>query len=161
SGSGSNQAVITYHAVVINVPVVTTGTFSFDSGAQLAAGQIIGTMTATHSPTSWAITAGNSATNFAINNTGVITLTANGVTNLSGQAGTVALTVQATNANGSGTGAAIISYQVVVANVPVVTAAAFTLDTTAQLSVAQSIGTMTASNSPTSWSITAGNSAGN
>src|SRR5215831_2259292 len=42
--------------VVVNPPVVNSATFSLDTGATLAAGQNVGTMTASNSPTSWSIT---------------------------------------------------------------------------------------------------------
>lgn len=91
-------------------PVVLNQTFSLsDTGSSWVAGKVVGTMTASRSPTSWAITAGNSAGYFAISNAGVITVTSAGVTGLAGTTGTTSLTVQATNANGSGTGTATIN----------------------------------------------------
>lgn len=79
----------------------------------VASGTVVGTMTATNNPTSWSITNFSpSGVNgyFAINNSGTITVTSTGSTNLSGQTGTAVLTVQATNAFGSGTGTATINY---------------------------------------------------
>lgn len=80
-------------------PVVTPVNFSLSLPA--TAGQIVGTVTATGSPTSWAITAGNASGYFAISNAGIITVTSAGASGLT--AGSYSLTVQATNASGSGT----------------------------------------------------------
>jgi hypothetical protein len=89
----------------LTVPVVTNGSFSLNVPA--SAGQVVGTMTATQSPTAWAIMAGNTAGYFSISNAGVITTTAAVV------AGSYSLTVSATNAAGSGSGTASIVAAVV------------------------------------------------
>jgi hypothetical protein len=103
---------------VVNPPVVNNATFSLDTGATLVTGQVIGTMTASNAPTSWAITSATIGGNFSINidfsidtQKGVIKLTAAGVSDLAHQTGTELLTVQATNAGGSGSGTATINYQ--------------------------------------------------
>jgi hypothetical protein len=85
----------------LTVPVVNSGSFNVTVPA--SAGQVVGTMTATQSPTAWAITAGNTAGYFSISNAGVITTTAAVV------AGSYSLTCRATNAAGNGTGAASIT----------------------------------------------------
>jgi hypothetical protein len=94
---------------VVIPPAVNSNTFSLDTGATLPTGFVVGTMTATNNPTSWLITAG--AGYFAIDNSGVITLTAAGAINLANQTGTAILTVQASNSGGSGSGMAWINYQ--------------------------------------------------
>jgi hypothetical protein len=96
---------------VINPPVVSNATFSLDSGATLSNGQVVGTMSATNSPTAWTITAGNSAGNFAINNSGAVLISAAGAMALHSQTGVATLTVRADNAGGFGSGTATINYQ--------------------------------------------------
>jgi hypothetical protein len=71
---------------------------------------VVGTMTASNSPTSWAITAGDASNYYDIDNSGQITVTSGGVTALNGETGTSSLTVQATNGDGSDTGTATINY---------------------------------------------------
>lgn len=85
-------------AVPLQPPVVTNGSFNITAGAGT-----VGTMSATNSPTSWAITAGNSAGYFSISSAGVITTTA------ALAAGSYSLTCRATNSAGNGTGTAAIS----------------------------------------------------
>jgi hypothetical protein len=110
---------------VVNPPVVNNATFSLDTGATLAAGQVVGTMTASNAPTAWVITGATIAGNFSIaidfsidTQKGVIKLTASGVDDLAHQTGTEILTVQATNAGGSGAGTATINYQPATQTVP-------------------------------------------
>ncbi|MDA9469628.1 cadherin repeat domain-containing protein [Bradyrhizobium sp. CCBAU 53415] len=86
-------------------PVVVGTTFNLSLPA--TSGAHVGTMTATSgTPTSWSITAGNSAGYFAIDNSGLITVTSAGASGLTAQ--TYGLTVQATNALGSNTGSVSI-----------------------------------------------------
>jgi hypothetical protein len=84
----------------LQAPVVNNGSFGVIVPASAGA---VGTMSASNNPTSWAITAGNSAGYFSINSAGVISTTAAIV------AGNYSLTVSATNAAGSGTGTASIN----------------------------------------------------
>jgi len=133
-------------------PVVTNANLNIT--LPVVNGQLVGTVTATNSPTSWSITAGNSAGYFTINNSGNITVTSAGASGLT--AGSYSLTVQATNSYGSGTGTAAIT--VAAASAPVVTNA--NLNISLPVTNGEAVGTMVATGSPTSWSITAGNSAG-
>jgi hypothetical protein len=73
-------------------PVVSPGSFTLS--LPLAAGEAVGTMTATNSPTAWSITAGDPSHYYAIDNSGNITITSAGAAAL--MAGTTVLTVQAT-----------------------------------------------------------------
>jgi hypothetical protein len=86
--------------VVSNLPVVTPANFNL--ALPTTNGFLVGIVSASNSPTSWSITAGNSSGYFAISNSGNVTVTATGASGLT--AGTYSLTVQATNAFGSGTG---------------------------------------------------------
>lgn len=70
-------------------------------------GQTVGSVTATNSPASFAITAGNASGFFAISSTGVITITAAGASGITAQ--TYNLTVSATNQQGSGSGAVSVA----------------------------------------------------
>jgi hypothetical protein len=90
-----------------SVPVVTSTVFYTFSPATNT--QAVGTISATNTPTSWAITAGNSAGDFAISNAGAITVTTQGATDLAGATNAVAftLTVTATNAAGTSAGVSI------------------------------------------------------
>jgi hypothetical protein len=91
--------------VLVSVPVVTNASFSLT--LPVHAGQVVGVMTATNSPTSWSITAGNPSGFYAIDNLGNISITPAGATGIT--AGPASLTVQATNAAGSGIGTASIT----------------------------------------------------
>jgi hypothetical protein len=136
-------------------PVVAPGSFSFTLPA--TTNQAVGSMTASAGPiTAWAFTAGNSAGFFAIDNSGNITVTSAGAAGLTAQ--TYALTAQATNAAGNGTGNCTIVVSAAAPLLPVASPAsfAFTLPTVNGFAV----GTMTATNSPTNWAITAGNTPG-
>lgn len=82
-----------------SAPVVTPTNFALTS--PVSSGTTVGTVTASGSPTSFVITAGNNG-DFAISNTGVLTTTAA----LSGR-GSVSLTVTASNASGTSTGATV------------------------------------------------------
>jgi hypothetical protein len=98
-------------APTLNPPVVNDDTLSMPtSGAGWTAGMVVGTMTASNSPTSWSITAGDASNYYDIDNSGQITVTSAGITALDGDTGTSNLTVQATNADGSDTGIATIPY---------------------------------------------------
>jgi hypothetical protein len=87
-----------------SAPVVTSENFNPSTPA--SSGGTVGTVSATNSPTSWSITAGNTAGDFAISNSGVITFTSQGATDYNGcfAQKSATLTVQATNTSGSGTG---------------------------------------------------------
>jgi hypothetical protein len=98
---------VVFVAGALTAPVVTAGNFNVSLPA--TSGQVVGTMTATQAPTSWAITAGNGAGYLSISNAGVITTTSAIV------AGSYSLTCRATNAAGNGTGAASITAAVPVA----------------------------------------------
>jgi hypothetical protein len=87
----------------LQAPVVSNGSFNLTVPA--SAGPV-GTMSASNSPTSWAITAGNAAGYFSINAAGIVSTSAAIV------AGSYSLTVSATNAAGSGTGSATIAANV-------------------------------------------------
>jgi hypothetical protein len=101
-----------------NPPVVTSVNFNLSLPA--SNGAFVGTVLATNSPTSWAITSGNSAGYFSITNVGTINVTAAGASGLS--SGTYNLTVQATNAFGSGAGTVGV-IATAAANAPVITTA--------------------------------------
>ena len=77
--------------------VVPAGPFT----EQVSNGGVIAKILANENPTSWTITAGNGAGNFAISNSGVLTFTANAVTNLTGS-GSLSISVAATNSTGQG-----------------------------------------------------------
>jgi hypothetical protein len=96
AGSGSGIASIT----AAGPPSITPASFNFNTPQ--STGYTVGTLTATGSPTSWAITGGDSANLFAISNTGVIT-TRQAVSG----AGSETLSITATNANGSSAPATI------------------------------------------------------
>jgi hypothetical protein len=85
-------------------PVVNNENFYPSTPASI--GVTVGIVSATNSPTSWSITAGDSAGDFAINSSGVITFTSQGATDYDGSVAqkSATLTVQATNTSGSGTG---------------------------------------------------------
>lgn len=83
------------------VPVVTASTFYSYSPASTS--QAVGTVSATNSPTGFAITGGNSAGDFAISSSGAITVTAQGQTDLNGSTAAVSFTLTVTASNGSGT----------------------------------------------------------
>lgn len=91
------------------VPVITDASFNLTLPA--TSGQNVGTVTTPGStPTSFSITAGNASGYFAINANGVITVTSAGASGLSQQ--TYNLTVQATSALGTDTGAiAVVASQ--------------------------------------------------
>lgn len=99
NGAGNSVATSLVQATPIAaVPVITAGqTFTVASGAVV--GTVIGTVMATGgAATSWAITAGNTGTQLAISNSGVITAIATTTT------ATLTLTVTANNSGGTGTG---------------------------------------------------------
>lgn len=133
------------------IPVIGGGNFSVTI-PPLTTGQVVGTMNATNSPTSWAITGGNNLGYFAISNSGVLTVTSAGASGIT--VGQYNLTVQASNMTGNGT----ITFSVFINSAPVVTNAFFT--NAMPMNVGEVIGTMTATNSPTAWAITAGNASG-
>jgi hypothetical protein len=79
---------------------------AFNPSAPASIGDEIGRVRATNSPTRWAITAGNPKGDFAIDSRGVITFTSQGAADYNGSVlkKSATLTVQATNASGSGSG---------------------------------------------------------
>ena len=85
-------------------PVVMTE--SFNSSTPASSGAAVGTVSATNSPKSWSITAGNSGGDFTISSSGVIAFTLQGAANYDGRIvkKNVTLMVEATNASGSGRG---------------------------------------------------------
>jgi hypothetical protein len=88
-----------------SAPVVNNGSFNLSVPSTI--GQVVGTMTASGSPISWAITAGNVSGYFAIDATGKITVAAAGASGLA--AGNYSLTCSATNTVGSGSGTAAVT----------------------------------------------------
>jgi hypothetical protein len=96
AGSGSGTATIT----AAGAPVINPASFNFKTPR--TTGYTIGTLTATGSPTSWAITGGDSANLFAISNTGVLT-TRQAVSG----GGSETLSITATNANGTSAPASV------------------------------------------------------
>ena len=99
-------------------PVVTNGNFSLT--LPVTTGESVGAMTATNSPTSWSIIAGDPNGYYAIDNAGNITVTLSGASNLA--AGTNILTVQATAA------AIAVPTTPVLSLVSATTTAVFTID---------------------------------
>lgn len=97
--------------------------------------------------------AGPADTYFAIDATGKITVAAAGVSAINAQTGNVTytLTVQATNAGGSSSGTATILAKPPIPP-PTVTNGNYTVQ--APVTVGQTVGIMTATGNPTSWSIT-------
>jgi hypothetical protein len=94
NGTGPSAPV----TVTVGQPITLAPT-NFSLRLPVTAGAVIGSAGHTGNPTSWAITAGNSSGFFAINNMGVITVTAAGVAGLA--VTTYNLTIQATNGFGS------------------------------------------------------------
>ena len=95
---------------VTSAPVVTPATFN--ETLPFTNGEVIGTVSATGSPTSFAIVSGNAPGNFAISSAGVVTATANAVTNLTTN-GSTTLGVTATNGVGTSPSAnVVINYTV-------------------------------------------------
>jgi hypothetical protein len=88
-------------------PVVNPATFQLDLPA--AADQVVGTVTATNSPTSFGIVSGG-AGEFAIDNTGVLTVTALGSIQLG--PGDRDITISATNASGTGQNVIVVEMRV-------------------------------------------------
>ena len=91
-------------AAVGNVPIVNSAAFTVSS--PVAHGAPVGTATASNTPTSWSITGGDLSEDFAISDSGVITFTAQGARDYDGATSlkSATLTLQATNAAGSGSG---------------------------------------------------------
>jgi hypothetical protein len=93
--ANSNLAVVDDTGALLyglpSVPAVFTGLFSLT--LPVHAGQVVGVMTATNSPTSWSITAGNPGGFYTIDNLGNISITPAGATGI--VAGPASLTVQA------------------------------------------------------------------
>lgn len=100
------------------------------------------------------VLAGPADTYFAIDATGKITITAAGVTAINAQTANVTYTLilSASNAGGSSSGQATILAKPKPPAAPVITNGSFNLQ--APVTAGQAVGTMTATNSPTSWAIT-------
>ena len=114
-------------------------------------GEAVNTMTASQSPTSWAITGCSASCSgyFAVDNSGNVTITSSGVTNL--VAGTYTLSLTATN--GSGTSAP--GTDTIALNAPAVPVISnATASLVLPLTNGEAVNTMTATNSPTGWAIT-------
>jgi hypothetical protein len=92
-------------APVGDVPVVTDADFQLTLPA--TAGQTVGIVSATNSPTSWSIVDGDPSGFFTIINSGLIAVSSAGASGL-GES-TFNLTVQATNAAGKGSGAVAVA----------------------------------------------------
>ena len=77
----------------------------FYASTPASAGGRVGAVSTNSSPTSWSIIAGNSAGDFAISDTGVVTFTSRGAAHYDGTVAlkSATLTVQATNASGAAT----------------------------------------------------------
>src|SRR4030095_7336001 len=103
-------------------PVVTRASFSI-SGAVFA-GQLVGRMQSTNNPSDWTLTAPNC---FAIDQSGVISVTDAGVADLNQSMVDTTYTLSATAKNRWGTGtAAVLVYREAYIVVPVTTSAAGT-----------------------------------
>lgn len=99
-------------------PVVTDVAFDLSTtGASWIAGKVVGTVSASRSPTSWSITAGNGSGYFAISSAGILTVTSAGIAGLANTSGVSSLSVRATNASGNGTGAVTINRSTAAATV--------------------------------------------
>lgn len=92
-------AIFTTHGGGGSSPVITAQSLYTYSPASTS--QAVGTLSATNSPTSWTITGGNSAGNFAIDNSGNITITSTGQANLTGSSDEVDFSLTVTASNGS------------------------------------------------------------
>lgn len=99
ASGGFNVTITLVSPVVLQPPAVVPATFT--NTLPVTVGQLLATLsTSGGAPTSFAITAGNTAGYFAIDNTGRITVTAAGVKAL--VKGSYSLTCVATNSAGSG-----------------------------------------------------------
>lgn len=88
---------VQFAAPPVGAPVVSPATFSLALPA--TNGQAVGTVTATNSPTAWAIVSGG-AGDFAIDNSGNLTVTPLGAANL--VPGDRNMEISATNTGGTG-----------------------------------------------------------
>lgn len=91
-----------------SAPVVQNGTLT--ASTPVTNGNTVGTASAMNSPTSWSITGGNSAGDFAINSSGVISWTASGQTDWAAAVNlkTASLVVQACNNGGATCGSGTV-----------------------------------------------------
>ncbi len=100
-------------------PIVSNG--SFTQALPLSAGNLSPAMTATNSPTSWAVTgaSGDNAQmrDFSITSGGMLALTSFAPTDIT-TVGTVTINVSSTNAAGTGTGTATLTVTAALANCP-------------------------------------------
>jgi hypothetical protein len=104
-GAGSGTASITI-LPASGLRVINAGPFIISTPVTL--GQVVGTVTAVGGATAWAIIGGNPGGYYAIDNSGVITITAAGVAGITPGSGAL-LQVQASNAISSATGTASIA----------------------------------------------------
>jgi hypothetical protein len=96
---------------------------TFNLATPVTLPKTVGVVSATGNPFQWAITAGDPSGNFQIDDTGTITVSNAGATNLS--SGTQTLTIAATNYFGTGSNGVTINF----GPTPVVTAATFNYQT--------------------------------
>jgi parallel beta-helix repeat protein len=153
AGNGTGTISISVTSVISSAPVVTGVTDPIQ--LPVTVGENVGSpISATNNPTSWAITAGNTSGFFAISNGGQIT-----IANTSIPVANYSLTVQATNSIGSGTGTVTINVSAAAGAAPVVTNTSANL--TLPVTQNQNLVVVSATNGPTSWAITAGDTWGN
>ena len=150
-GTDTNPNIIINWVPSGSPPVINTASFSFQTPT--TTGATVGTLTATGSPTSWAITAGNTSNGFAISNAGIITIASAAV--FGSSSGSTTLTVTATNVFGTGTNSNIAITWTPSGAVPVIANASFAFTT--PVTTGALVGTLSATGSPTTWFITAGN----
>ena len=103
NGLETSAGAVPVGPVLAALPVVSPATFNLT--LPLTANQPVGTVTASGSPTAFAITTGNASGYFAISNAGALTVTAAGAAGIA--AGTSTLGVTATNPSGTSPAATI------------------------------------------------------
>lgn len=152
--SGSTSVPVTPGAV----PSVNAASPSVQSNSAglVVAGQVVATLTATNSPTAWAIVGGLGY--FAIDSSGRLTITGTGADNIvpTDDGALYTVVVNATNTVGTSANVSVpvtIFSQAGISGTPVVTPAS--PSTTAKYS-GQVVAALAASNSPTSWAIVGG-----
>ena len=141
-----------------SAPVVNPASPFVDSNSAglVVAGQAVATLTATNSPTAWAIAGGLGY--FAIDNSGDLSITSTGASDIVPTSGGALYTVvvNATNGSGSSPNVSIpvtIYSEAGLAGAPIVTPSS---PSTTTKYAGQVIATLSASNSPTSWAIVGG-----
>lgn len=100
NAAGTGTGTATINAAIPAVPVITAQSFNFTEPQN--ANFVVGTLSATNTPSSWAITGGDTGNLFQISSTGVISLRVNVTTT-----GSESLTVTATNSAGTSNPATI------------------------------------------------------